>query len=146
VKSLQKHYGRELRLVFRNFPLIEIHPMAEPAAEDAEFANLHEQFWAMHDGFYENQDRLAPPLLFELGKERKLPLFGLRSAIDNHDFGQKIRVILWAAYVAVLMAHQCFSSTTSGTTDRTISHPSSRLSTAGLDCEGLPETPEKRPL
>jgi protein-disulfide isomerase len=91
VKSLQKHYGRELRFVFRNFPLIEIHSMAEPAAEAAEFANLHDQFWPMHDGIYENQDRLAPPILFELGEELKLPPLGLRSAIENHDYAQKIR-------------------------------------------------------
>jgi hypothetical protein len=128
VKSLQKHYGRELRFVFRNFPLIEIHPMAEPAAEAAEFANLHDQFWAMHDGIYENQDRLAPPVLFELGEELKLPPLGLRSATTML---RRSAVISWAACVVASMVPRRFSSTTSGTTDRTISRPSSRTSTDG---------------
>jgi protein-disulfide isomerase len=45
----------------------------------------------MHDGIYENQDRLDMPLLFELGRELELPALGLRSAIENHDFAPKIR-------------------------------------------------------
>src|SRR5262249_30189245 len=38
VKRVQKHFGRRLAFVFRNFPLNEIHPNAESAAEAAEFA------------------------------------------------------------------------------------------------------------
>jgi len=45
-----------LRYVFRNFPLTEIHPMAEPAAEAAEFAAGEGKYWEMHDILYENQN------------------------------------------------------------------------------------------
>jgi len=38
VKRVQKHFGKGLRFVFRNFPLSEMHPQAESAAETAEFA------------------------------------------------------------------------------------------------------------
>ena len=41
VKAVQKHFGRRLRFVFRNFPLTQIHPEAESAAETAEFAAGH---------------------------------------------------------------------------------------------------------
>ena len=37
VKRLQKHFGEGLLLVFRNFPLSQMHPHAESAAETAEF-------------------------------------------------------------------------------------------------------------
>src|SRR5438105_10467607 len=66
IKRVQDHFGDDLRFVFRNFPLVEVHPLAEPAAETAEFAGAHGRFWEMHDGIYENQDRLGIPLLFEL--------------------------------------------------------------------------------
>ena len=33
VKAVQKHFGKRLRFVFRNFPLGTIHPNAERAAE-----------------------------------------------------------------------------------------------------------------
>ena len=38
IKRVQKHFGKRLRFVFRNFPLTQIHPEAENAAETAEFA------------------------------------------------------------------------------------------------------------
>src|SRR2546421_10571611 len=61
VKTVQKHFGPQLRFVFRNFPLTQIHPLAEPAAEAAEFAGSRGRFWEMHDGIYENQERLSLP-------------------------------------------------------------------------------------
>lgn len=91
VKTVQNHYGNELRFVFRHFPLTEIHPDAEPAAEAAELAAVYDRFWEMHDGIYENQDRLNIPLLFELGGELGLPANRLRDAIANHEFSDKIQ-------------------------------------------------------
>ncbi len=44
VKRVQKHFGKRLGFVFRNFPLNEIHPDAENAAETAEFAAAHNAF------------------------------------------------------------------------------------------------------
>lgn len=58
-RQLVREFGARLRFVFRNFPLVEVHPMAAPAAEAAEFAGDHDRFWQMHDGIYENQDQLV---------------------------------------------------------------------------------------
>src|SRR5580700_8537287 len=38
VKRVQSHFRRQMRFVFRHFPLSEVHPYAEIAAEGAEFA------------------------------------------------------------------------------------------------------------
>jgi protein-disulfide isomerase len=62
VKMLQKYFGKDLCFVFRNFPLTELHPEAEPAAETAEFAGAQGHFWEAHDALYENQPMLGPPL------------------------------------------------------------------------------------
>ena len=91
VKTVQKHFGPQLRFVFRNFPLTQIHPLAEPAAEAAEFAGSRGRFWEMHDGIYENQERLSLPLLFELAELLGLPQEGLRDAIADHEFLPRIR-------------------------------------------------------
>ena len=91
VKAVQKHFGPQLMFVFRNFPLTQIHPLAEPAAEAAEFAGSRGRFWEMHDGIYENQERLSLPLLFELAELLGLPREGLRDAIADHEFLPRIR-------------------------------------------------------
>src|ERR1700712_4011281 len=54
VKKIQKHFGKELRFVYRNFPLVEIHELAEPAAEAAEVAASQGKFWEMHDAIFEH--------------------------------------------------------------------------------------------
>jgi protein-disulfide isomerase len=91
IKKLQEHYGQQLRFVFRNFPLSQIHPYAEPAAEAAEFASAHGRFWEMHDDIYENQSRLGMPLLLELAELRGLSATALRTALANHEYLPKIR-------------------------------------------------------
>jgi protein-disulfide isomerase len=58
VKAVQKHFGKKLRFVFRNFPLNESHPHAEAAAETAEAAASEGKFWDMHDTLFENQQAL----------------------------------------------------------------------------------------
>jgi protein-disulfide isomerase len=69
VKRIQKHFAKRLAFVFRNFPLSQMHPHAEEAAETAEFAASHDKFWEMHDLLYENQDRLDEVLLPKVTEE-----------------------------------------------------------------------------
>lgn len=91
VKRLQEYFGKQMRFVFRNFPLAEMHPLAEPAAEAAEFAADYDGFWEMHDLIYDNQDKLSIPFLLELGKKLELPLDQLGQAIEQRRHEQRIR-------------------------------------------------------
>ncbi|WP_449385600.1 DsbA family protein [Cellulomonas soli] len=49
----------QVRLVWRHFPLFEVHPHALTAALAAEAAAEHGLFWAMHDRLFAHQDRLT---------------------------------------------------------------------------------------
>ena len=91
VKRLQKHFAKRLSFVFRNFPLTQIHPYAEPAAETAEFAGSHGKFWEMHDLLYENQDRLEDELLVELTQALHLAPAKLREALATKQFHPRVR-------------------------------------------------------
>ncbi len=66
VKQLLRLRGDDVRLIFRHFPLTEVHPLALPAAETAEFAGAYGQFWPMHDAIYSNSTELSLPLLMVL--------------------------------------------------------------------------------
>ena len=90
VQRVQVRFGEHLRFVFRHFPLTEIHPLAEGAAEAAEFAGAHGKFWAMHDQLYRNQDELGMPLYLALAASLGLPEPGLRAAVANQTYSAAI--------------------------------------------------------
>ena len=58
LKGVQRRLGKQLRFVFRNFPLKEAHPHAYHAAEAAEAAAVQGAFWQMHDVIFEHQHAL----------------------------------------------------------------------------------------
>jgi protein-disulfide isomerase len=91
VKRVQEHFGKHLRFVFRNFPLSQIHPHAEGAAETAEFAAAHGQFWGMHDLLFENQDRLDDQVFVRLAQTLELPAAALRHALERGEFSTRVR-------------------------------------------------------
>jgi protein-disulfide isomerase len=91
VKRLQKHFGKRLFFVFRNFPLGQMHPHAESAAETAEFAGAEGKFWEMHDLLFENQDRLGNALLRELTAELSLDPAELLQALEEGKYLARVR-------------------------------------------------------
>lgn len=91
IGRIQKYFGKKLRFVFRNFPLAEIHPHAESAAETAEFAASYNRFWEMHDLLYLNQARLSVPVFLELAKTLKLSETELENALRNGIYREKIK-------------------------------------------------------
>jgi protein-disulfide isomerase len=91
VKKLQKHFGKRLALVFRNFPLTQIHPWAEPAAEVAEFAAANDKFWQMHDRLFENQSNLSNALFLELAENLELSPTDLQGAITSQTYRSQVR-------------------------------------------------------
>ena len=91
IKLLLRHFGHRLRFVYRHFPLRQIHPHAEAAAETAEFAGANGKFWVMHDAIFENQDRLGLPLLLNLAEILGLSQSGLQDALAARQYTPKVR-------------------------------------------------------
>src|SRR5580698_10578382 len=91
VRKLQQHFGDSLRFVFRNFPLSEMHQMAEAAAEAAEFAAVHGKFWEMHDAIFEHQPRLSPQLLSQLANTCGLDAASLTKALSDRTFRERVQ-------------------------------------------------------
>ncbi|HZI19216.1 MAG TPA: thioredoxin domain-containing protein [Pyrinomonadaceae bacterium] len=55
LQKIVDDYGDRVKLVFRHYPLQQIHPNAFPAARAAEAAGMQGKFWEMHDLIYDNQ-------------------------------------------------------------------------------------------
>ena len=56
IKQIQDNLGDNICFVFRNFPLLQVHPHAHRAAEVASAQN---KFWKMHDFLYEHQQAIG---------------------------------------------------------------------------------------
>jgi len=74
IKKIRQKMGDDLKFVFRNFPLTEIHPNAINAALAAEAAALQNKFWDMHDIIFQNQAHLKSEDLLFYAKTIQLDL------------------------------------------------------------------------
>jgi protein-disulfide isomerase len=93
VKKIQEKHGNNLRFVFRNFPLTQIHPRAEFGAEVAESAAAGGKFWEMHDFIYENQHSLGDEEFFLKFADANLGLDKekIHQSVVKHAFEPRIR-------------------------------------------------------
>ena len=96
VRGLQKELGSELRFVFRNFPLTEMHPAAEPAAEFAEGAAVQGKFWAAHESIFAWSRRhgpssLGPEAFAAIADGLELDAAQLEVDVESHRYLERIR-------------------------------------------------------
>lgn len=91
VKQLQEKLGRDLRFIFRNFPLTELHRHAMSAAMTAEFGGTKGRFWEVHDALFENQRRLGVSLYDAIVANVGLDAGELHDALKNAEFEDRIR-------------------------------------------------------
>ena len=59
VQDVFEKYNGSVALIFKNFPLAEVHPYAMRAAVAAECAKEQEKFWEYHDYLFAHQDYLS---------------------------------------------------------------------------------------
>jgi len=90
VKLLAQRFAGRLQIVFRHFPLEEVHPHAIHAALAAEAAAAQGKFWEMHDLLFENQLHLELDRL--RGYARQLGLDLARFGADMVEGGRVQRI------------------------------------------------------
>src|SRR5215831_4079997 len=91
IKEVQKRLGDKLQFVFRNFPLTEMHPHAQHAAEAAEAAAAQNRFWEMHDYLYEHQQALDDKYLEKYADNLGLNLAKFNTDMSSHVHAGRIR-------------------------------------------------------
>jgi protein-disulfide isomerase len=91
VKEIQRRFGDDLLFAFRHFPLINIHPHSEHAAEAAEAAGAQQNFWGMHDLLFENQRALEDEALVAYAGELGLDETRLIREVTSSVYALRIR-------------------------------------------------------
>jgi protein-disulfide isomerase len=91
VKLLLERFPGRVRLVWRHFPLEEVHPHALQAALAAEAAAAQGKFWPMHDLLFENQRHLKPPQLRGYAQRLELDLARYDGDMADTVYLQRVR-------------------------------------------------------
>jgi protein-disulfide isomerase len=91
VNMLLTRYENQVRFIYRHFPLEEVHPRAELAAEAAECAGSQGKFWQMIDLIYDNQGHLDLPHLRGYAERLPLDLARFDAEMEDHVYLQRIR-------------------------------------------------------
>lgn len=91
VLLLTRRFHGSVRLVFRHFPLEEVHANALTAAEASEAAAAQGRFWEMHDQLFDNQRRLQRAHLRQLAKALGLDLRRFSKELNEHVHVPRIR-------------------------------------------------------
>jgi len=80
----------DLRFVFRNFPLYNVHPHASVAAQTAEAAAAQGRFWDMHDLLYEHQKELADLEMSRFALRIGLEIYRFEADLAAERFSQRV--------------------------------------------------------
>jgi protein-disulfide isomerase len=89
--------NRQIRLVFKDFPLEQIHPWAMTAALAGRcaFAHSAEAFWKLHDLIYDNQDTIpvatAADKLIQLAEQAGVSSTSMRSCMADPKTTELVR-------------------------------------------------------
>ena len=69
IRRVREQLGARLLFAYRHFPLRDVHPDAELAAQASESAASQGAFWPMHDRLYESRGALSEPDLISSADE-----------------------------------------------------------------------------
>lgn len=91
VKHLLERFPGRLRVVYRHFPLEEVHPHALHAALTAESAARQGRFWQMHDLLFENQTHLKLNQLRGYAEKLELDMVRYDAEMKDEVYLQRVR-------------------------------------------------------
>lgn len=89
VKQFMAKHKNKVTLVFKHFPLTQVHPEALPAARAAWAAQQQGKFWEYHDELFGNQAKLSNNFYLDTAKKLNLNLAKFQS-----DYGVADTAIL----------------------------------------------------
>ncbi len=88
--QVMKNYDGKVKWVFRQFPLSELHPFAETAAEASECANDQNKFWEYTDELYANQSSFSADYFKKAAKNIGLNTSKFNTCLDSGKYKDKV--------------------------------------------------------
>ena len=90
ISAVMAQYPGQVKLSYRDFPLRELHPNAERAAEAARCAGEQDKFWEYHDQLFANQKRQDPEGLMDDARALNLDEPKFAACLSSGRYKQQI--------------------------------------------------------
>lgn len=90
LQKIMMAYGASVRLVFRQFPLFELHSNAEKAGEASLCADEQGKFWPMHDLLFQDQSKLTVDDLKARAAKLSLDSASFNTCLDSGRYAGRI--------------------------------------------------------
>ncbi|PYR66618.1 MAG: hypothetical protein DMF87_04335 [Acidobacteria bacterium] len=94
LKQLRMKYGDKMRLVWKDFPLTQIHPQAFVAAQAGNCAREQGKFWEYHDKLFGNQSALQPANLKQYAADLGLDTAKFNQCLDSSKYEARVQAAL----------------------------------------------------
>jgi formate-nitrite transporter family protein len=91
VRRIRDQLSGRLLFAFRHFPLRDVHPDAQRAAEAAEAASAQGAFWEMHDAMYESRGALGRDDLIHQATELGLDSAKFTEELDSSVHAPRVQ-------------------------------------------------------
>jgi protein-disulfide isomerase len=91
LKRLKEAYGDRIRIVWKDFPLTQIHPEAFKAAEAGNCAREQGKFWEYHDVLFGNQQALQPEYLKKYAADLGLNVTTFATCLDTAKHNDRVQ-------------------------------------------------------
>ena len=91
LKELRTKYGDRMRLVWKDFPLTQIHPQAFVAAQAGNCAREQGKFWEYHDKLFGNQSALQPEALKKYAADVGLDTTKFNQCLDSSKYEARVQ-------------------------------------------------------
>jgi protein-disulfide isomerase len=91
---LLQEYEGQIRFVYRDFPLTNLHPEAFPAAEAANCAHEQDAYWQYHDALFSDQFDLGADAYMQYASALGLDLQKFRACLKDGRYRAEIEADL----------------------------------------------------
>jgi Na+:H+ antiporter, NhaA family len=108
LRRVRDRLAGRLRFAFRHFPLTELHPDAQRAAEASEAAAAQGAFWEMHDALYAARGELGLDRVLAAARAVGLDVERVRAELADGTHAARVEEDVRSARAAGLMGTPTF--------------------------------------
>lgn len=92
IRTLMAEYGNRVQFIYRDFPVVSIHSLAQEAAEAGAciWHTKPDSFWSFHDRAYQNQSLLSAEALIQWSLQAGADEAVVRDCLSNATYGDEV--------------------------------------------------------